>query len=135
MKDSELARVLVLVGAIDRKVPTEEEIRVELPAWRLMAEEGHWESFEAVQRAVAVYRTEHPDFPLRPGHITQTLERVRRSASASYTPPTDGEIPDHVLADPAAYQRFMREAVAQHQAEVMAGFAGGKTRLAIEASS
>lgn len=132
MKDSELARVLVLVGAIDRKVPTEEEIRIELPAWRAMAIEGEWPSFEAVQRAVVVYRTEHPDFPLRPGHITQTLQRVRQSARASFVRPTDRDMPAKVLDDPAAYQRFMREAVQRHEASVMAAFAGGQ-RLAIEA--
>lgn len=129
---NDVVKLLALVAAIDDINVNESKVA----AWKALAEQGQWESFEAARRALLVYRSENPNFPVKPGHITQVLERVRRAAAAEFNrrkldPPT------HALDDPDRYARWVADAAARHKAQIMARFvAGDRSDLrAIEAAS
>lgn len=129
---NEVVKLLALVAAIDDITVTETKIA----AWRAMAEQGGWESFEAARRALLVYRSENPNFPVKPGHITQVLERVRKAASAEFNR-RELDPPREALADPTAYRTWILARSTEHHAAVMAKFvAGDRPALrAIEAAS
>lgn len=129
---NEVVKLLALVAAIDDITVTETKIA----AWRAMAEQGDWESFEAARRALLVYRSENPNFPVKPGHITQVLERVRKAASAEFNR-RELDPPRSVLAEPGAYRDWVLARAAENHAQVMAKFvAGDRPALkAIEAAS
>lgn len=129
---NEVIRLLAVVAALDDR-DTDDDLLIN--AWHAMSIEGDWPSFAAARRALMVYRTEHPDYPVRPGHITQTVQRVREQARRSFVPPTDRDMPEEVLSDPAAYQRYMLDAARRHQDAVLAAFAGGQRVLAIAGAS
>ena len=122
MKDSDLARLLVLVGAIDRRIPTQDEIRADLPAWRAMAIEGRWPSFEAARRAIIVHRTRNPDYALRPGHITRILREVERDAASTYRrPPLPPELKHGPLE---RHDEWYRQQWMRHRLEHFAAWSG-----------
>lgn len=134
MKRSEVAALLTIIEAAEKsgREPTDEDVRL----WQAFATEGAWESYDAALRAYVVHRSEQPNFPLRPGHITQVLERVRREASADFNR-RELDPPQAALDDPREYARWVRTEGARHRAAVMARFvAGDRPALrAIEAAS
>ena len=129
---NDVVKLLAIVAAIDDITVTESKVS----AWKAMAEQGEWESFEAARRALLVYRSEHPNFPVKPGHITQVLERVRKAASAEFNR-RELDPPREVLDDPAEYRAWIHARAAENRAAVMAKFvAGDQPALrAIEAAS
>lgn len=118
---NEIVHLLALVAALDG-VDTDDRLTVS--AWHDMSKQGQWESFDAAKRALLVYRTKQPDYPLRPGHITGVLERVRREAMVGFDP-SSHRIPDDAAQDPAVYQAWVRALVAQRKAAAIAAFAAG----------
>lgn len=127
----DIVDLLTYIAAADRRTIGTTDVRV----WLDAAQDGDWPSIEFAYRAVRLHRREQPGKWLEPGHVTRVLDRVRDDARRSYVPPTDRDMPREVLNDPAAYQRYMRDAVQAHQDAVMAAFAGGHRVLAIEGAS
>lgn len=127
---TDIVRLLATVAVLD-DIDVDDPLTI--TAWHKMSEEGGWESYEAAERALFVYRSEHPDYPLRPGHITQVLERVRAQAARTFDT-SRGRLPQDAADDPERYQAWIVEQGAAHRARVMAGFAAGdgSGRRAIE---
>ncbi len=128
----ETKHFLALVAVLD-DVDTDDALLIS--AWQAMSEQGRWESFDAARRALLVYRSEQPNYKLRPGHITQVLERVRKVAAAEFNR-TKLDPPTWAIDDADEYARWVANAAAEHQAQAMARFvAGGSAPQAIEAAS
>lgn len=127
---TEIKLLLATVAVLD-DVDVDDELTVK--AWQEMSEVGGWESYEVARRAVFVYRSEQPNYPLRPGHITQVLERVRARAHATFDPSRE-RVPDDAANDLDAYKRWVIDRFARHKARVFAGFVAGDAsgRRAIE---
>jgi hypothetical protein len=122
---NEIVQLLAMVTALDG-TDTDDELTVS--AWHKMSQIGEWESLEAAERALLVYRNEQPDYPLRPGHITKILERVRASSSASFQLAIE-RVPESVrnAADfDAEYLAWVKDSAARHRAEHMTAFARGE---------
>jgi hypothetical protein len=126
-----MVHLLTYLAIADRRTTGDVDVKV----WLDAAQDGDWPSIDFAYRAVRLHRREQPGKWLEPGHVTAILDRLRAEARRSYVPPTDRDMPQHVLDDPVAYQRYMRDAAALHQASVLADFVVGHRRLAIAGAS
>lgn len=118
---NEIIRLLATVAVLD-DVDVDDPLTIS--AWYDMAVEGRWESFDAARRALLVYRTEHPDYRVKPGHITQVLERVRAQAARTFDPSSE-RLPQAAADDPERYREWITAQAAAHNARAIAGFVGG----------
>jgi hypothetical protein len=117
LKHSEVAALLTLVASIDNRTITDADVA----AWHAMAQEGGWPSFAAARRALLVYRSEQPDYPIRPGHITQVLNRIRAVARGTWS---DRDLPRDVLDDPQRYRQHLNRSIREHEHRYVAEWAG-----------
>ncbi len=125
VKRSEIAKLVTVIWAAEgfNRDPSAADIEL----WSAFAREGHWESYDAALRAYVVYRTGNPSYRVHPGHITQTLEGVRRSASRSFEVAL-ARVPDKVRDAPdfdAAYLAWVQGEAARHRTRAIEAFVAG----------
>lgn len=126
-----MVHLLTYLAVSDRRTTGDVDVKV----WLDAAQDGEWPSIEFAYRAVRLHRREQPGKWLEPGHVSAILDRLRAEARRSYVPPTDRDMPEEVLSDPVAYQRYMLDAARRHQETVLSAFAGGQRVLAIAGAS
>jgi hypothetical protein len=135
MKRSEIAKLVTVIWAAEgvNREPTEADVEI----WYAFSREGRWESYDAALRAYVVYRSAHPSYRVNPGHITETLEEVRRASSQSFELAIE-RVPDHVRDAEdfdAAYMAWVKGEAAKHRTKGIDEFVAGKVpgQRAIEA--
>lgn len=126
MKRSEVAKLVTVIWAAEgfNREPSDADIEL----WYAFSREGRWESYDAALRAYVVYRTGQPSYRVHPGHLTQTLEGVRRASSRSFEVAI-ARVPDRVRDAEdfdAAYLAWVKGEAAAHRARSIEAFVAGR---------